>query len=211
MVKVKICGITNLEDAQATIKAGCDALGFVFYRRSPRFVSRQKAKEIIRQLPKKVLRVGVFVNAPEKTIKKIAKTCALDILQFHGREPPEFCQRFKNYKIIKAFRVKGSLDLKEIARYKVFACLFDSFQRKKFGGTGKNFSWQLLKGLTALRQLIFLSGGLNQRNVRQAISIVHPQWVDVSSSVEIKPGLKNHHKVRRFIQTAKGGRRDERN
>lgn len=204
MVKVKICGITNLQDAQAAIKAGCDALGFVFYRKSPRFVSGQKAKEIIAGLPKKVLKVGVFVNAREKRIKKIAKSCCLDILQFHGDESPEFCQRFKHYKIIKAFRVKESPNLKAIARYKVFACLFDSFNRKKFGGTGKRFSWQLLKGLSALRQQIFLSGGLNTQNVRRAISTVHPQWVDVSSGVETSPGKKDPRKLIKFIKTVRG-------
>jgi phosphoribosylanthranilate isomerase len=203
MVRVKICGITNLPDALAAIKAGSDALGFVFYQKSPRYISPDKAREIIRQLPQRVRKVGVFVKAQEKTIKSIAKTCALDILQFHGRESPEFCRRFKGYRIIKSFRVKGRLDLRQLRQYEVFAYLFDSFSKAKLGGTGRQFNWKLLKGLSGIKRPVFLSGGLNQQNVQKAVSTVHPMWVDVSSSVEVSPGKKDAAKVKEFIREAK--------
>jgi len=202
-VKVKICGITNLEDAKASIKAGCDALGFVFFKLSPRYIASQKAREIIRKLPKNIAKIGVFVNAKEKTIKNIAKLCSLDILQFHGNESPDFCQRFNGYKIIKAFRVRNKIDLKNILRYKTFAYLFDTFAKSKFGGTGKKFNWDSLRRLEDIKEPIFLSGGLTEKNVKSAIETIHPDWVDVSSSVEVKPGKKNHKKVREFIRIVK--------
>ena len=105
MVRVKICGITNLKDAQAALDCGCDALGFVFYKKSQRYISPGKAKEIITQLPRKIRKVGVFVNAPVNRVKKIAKLCRLDMLQFHGNETPQYCRRFKGSKTIKAFRL----------------------------------------------------------------------------------------------------------
>lgn len=202
--KAKVCGITNIDDARASLEAGCDALGFVFYKKSPRYIAPEKAKEIIIQLPKNVIKVGVFVNSKEKTIKHIARVCGLDILQFHGDETPEFCARFGNYKIIKAFRVKDGLDLESILRYNPFAYLFDTFVKSKVGGTGKPFNWRLIRHLNGIKRPIFLSGGLNERNVRRAIESVRPEWVDVSSSVEIMPGKKNHQKVRDFIKAAKG-------
>ncbi|MBM3246014.1 MAG: phosphoribosylanthranilate isomerase [Candidatus Omnitrophica bacterium] len=220
MIKIKICGITNLEDAQVAVAAGADALGFVFYRKSQRYIAPEKARAIIRQLPQDVSKVGVFVNARGKTIKDIAKLCSLDILQFHGAESAEFCQKFKGYKIIKAFRINPALRSslwfstksgvkdkpapKELAKYRTFAYLFDTFAKDKAGGTGKAFNWELLKDIVAdLKQPIFLSGGLARNNVQAAIKILHPAWVDVSSSVEIRPGKKDQKKVRDFISAAK--------
>ncbi len=203
MIKVKICGITNLEDAQDAIKAGCDALGFVFYKKSPRYIAPARAREIIAGLPKKIVKVGVFVNAQEKTIKHIAKLCGLDILQFHGAESPQFCLKFKAYKIIKAFRIGERIDLAEILKYKTFAYLFDTFIKNKIGGTGKKFSWILLRHLSGFHQPIFLSGGLSVENVKEAISQVQPDWVDASSSVELKPGKKDSKKVKEFIEVVK--------
>ena len=129
MVRVKICGITNLEDAIASVIAGCDALGFVFYKKSPRYITPEKAKKIIRLIPQDIRKVGVFVNAPGRNIKEIAKKCKLDLLQFHGDESPEFCNKFKPYKIIKAFRIKDKIDLENILSYKTFAYLFDAFNK----------------------------------------------------------------------------------
>lgn len=204
MIKVKICGITNLEDAKAAIDAGCDALGFAFYKKSPRYIAPENAREIIRQLPQRVVKIGVFVNAPERFIKKTAKLCGLSLLQFHGDESPEFCRRFKGYKIIKVFRVKDSIDLAKLRGYDVFGYLFDTYSARQPGGTGKRFDWDLLKNLEDLKKPVFLSGGLSSRNVQRAISIAHPSWVDVCSSVELRPGKKDHVKVKRFIQAAKG-------
>ena len=200
MIKVKICGITNLEDALNSVKAGCNALGFVFYRKSPRYITPKKASRIIKHIPAHISKIGVFVNAKEKTIKRIAKLCNLDMLQFHGNESPEFCKKFKGYKIIKAFRVKDKMVPGQIIKYKTFAYLFDTFVKSKMGGTGKKFNWMLLRHLSSFRKLIFLSGGLNAKNVKEAIKQVRPDWLDVSSSVEIKPGKKDHKKVKEFIE-----------
>ena len=203
MVRVKICGITNLEDAIASVIAGCAALGFVFYKKSPRYITPEKAKKIIRLIPKDISKVGVFVNALEKDIRETARKCKLDLLQFHGDESPEFCCKFKPYKIIKAFRVKDKLDLAEVLGHKTFAYLFDTFTKTKFGGTGKAFDWRLLKEIRKLKLPVFLSGGLNTQNVKEAIKILHPQWVDVSSSVEARPGKKDHKKIKEFIKILK--------
>ena len=203
MTKVKICGITNLIDAESSIDSGCDAIGFVFYKKSSRNITPEKAEEIVKQLPKRVIKVGVFVNSKEKTIKDIAKSCNLDILQFHGNESPEFCRKFKGYKIIKAFRVKDKVDLEKVLRYKTFAYLFDTFVKSKIGGTGKKFDWKLIRHIDNIKRPIFLSGGLTAENVKQAINALRPHWVDVSSSVEEKPGKKDSRKVRDFIKVAK--------
>ena len=201
MVRVKVCGITNLEDAKIAVDAGCDALGFVFYRKSTRYISPAKARRIISRLPKNILKVGVFVNAKEKAVKHIAAYCRLNTLQFHGQESAEFCAKFKGYKIIKAFRLKDKAQLKDINNYKVFAFLFDAFDKNKAGGTGKTFNWNLLK--EARRQIsrqIFLSGGLNEANVAEAIKLLAPEWVDVSSSVQITPRKKSRAKIMGFVK-----------
>lgn len=203
MVKVKICGITNLEDAQQAVNSGCDALGFVFYRKSPRYIRPVKAKEIIEQLPKSVIKIGVFVNSNEKAIKTIAKFCKLDALQFHGKESPDFCAKFKGYKIIKAFRVKHKVNTAALLKYKPFAYLFDTFVESRSGGTGKKFDWRMIRHVDGLKRPVFLSGGLTARNIKDAIKTVNPQWVDVSTSLEAAPGKKDHKKVRQFIKNAK--------
>jgi phosphoribosylanthranilate isomerase len=203
VTKVKICGITNLEDARDSVKAGCNALGFVFYKKSPRYIKPEKANKIIKELPKNVKKIGVFVNAKEKTIRYIAKICGLDMLQFHGDETPQFCQRFSNYKVIKAFRIKDKIGLRKILKYKTFAYLFDTFVLEKIGGTGRKFNWNLLRKIDKIKQQIFLSGGLNTRNVKEAIKIVRPGWVDVSSSLELRPGKKNYKKIEEFIGVVK--------
>lgn len=204
LVRVKICGITSLEDATAAVRAGADALGFVFYQKSPRYIKPEEARAIIKQLPKRLRKVGVFVNSKEETIRDIAKLCKLDILQFHGNESPEFCRKFKGHKIIKAFRVKNKIGLKNILRYKTFAYLFDAFVKFKVGGTGKIFDWKIIKRIIdKISRPVFLSGGLTEDNVKEAIKTLRPAWVDVSSSVEIKPGKKDHKKVKEFIKEIK--------
>ena len=209
MIKVKICGITNLEDALASIAAGCDALGFVFYKKSPRYIMPSKARAIIKVLPKDILKIGVFVNEKEKEIKRVAKLCGFDLLQFHGEESPEFCSKFSGFKIIKAFRVGGGRDLSNISKYKSFAYLFDTFSKSEIGGTGKEFDWKLVRHFGNIKRPIFLSGGLNKENVLKAIQTVRPQWVDACTCVEARPGKKDYKKIRDFIQQAKqnGGKR----
>jgi len=203
LVKVKICGITNEEDAVASVNFGCDAVGFVFYKKSSRYITPDIARAIAKKLPRQVVKVGVFVNAQEKSIKDIAKSCNLDILQFHGDESPEFCRKFKGYKIIKAFRVKNEVDLEKVLKYQTFAYLFDTFTKSKVGGTGKKFDWKLIRHINKIKRPIFLSGGLTAKNVKNALEVVKPHWVDVSSSVEIKQGKKDHKKVKEFIRTVK--------
>ncbi len=202
-MKVKICGITSLDDALYSIAAGCDALGFVFYKKSPRYIAPEKARKIIRRLPKSTLKIGVFANSREKRIKEIARFCNLDILQFHGNESAQFCRKFKNYKIIKAFRIKDRIDLEDMLEYKPFAYLFDTFVESKTGGSGKTFDWKLLRHISGIKEPIFLSGGLNEKNVNQAIRSGHPDWVDVSSGVESSPAKKDYPKVKKFIRAAK--------
>ncbi len=201
--RVKICGITNLEDAIVAVGSGCDALGFVFYKKSPRYIDPKKARDIIRLLPGKVIKVGVFVDSKESLIKRIAKQCSLDMLQFHGSESPEFCDKFRKYRVIKSFRVKNKLDLKGLLKYKVFAYLFDTFTPLKIGGTGKKFNWKYLPDTGKLGRTVFLAGGLNATNVNKAICAVGPHWVDASSSLEQSPGKKDKRKLAAFIKKAK--------
>lgn len=203
MVRVKICGITNLEDALCSYFSGADALGFVFYKQSPRFIDQRKAANISRILPKKILRAGVFVDEKEGKVKKIAKLCNLDILQFHGNESAEYCRKFKGYKVVKAFRVGKEINLEDISKYKVFGYLFDTYVKYKAGGTGKKFNWNLLKNIDKISGQVFLSGGLTSLNVKSAIKKLHPDWVDVSSSVESSSGKKYHKKVKKFIEVVK--------
>jgi phosphoribosylanthranilate isomerase len=200
MVRIKICGITNLEDALASFFFGANALGFVFYKKSPRYICPNKAANISRILPKKIKRVGVFVDEKVSTVKRIAKLCGLDMLQFHGKESFEYCKQFKGYKVIKAFRVRQKEDLGGISQYKTFGYLFDSFSKNKFGGTGKKFNWKILAQAATIKAIVFLSGGLTASNVKKAIKLSKPDWVDVSSSLELRPGKKNHKEIQRFIQ-----------
>lgn len=206
MVKVKICGITNLQDALAAVIAGADALGFVFYRRSPRYIAPEVAREIIRLLPKKIIKAGVFVDMPLARIKNIAKACKLDILQFHGKETPQFCRKFKNYCVVKALRVNKAVDLTEILQYNTYGYLFDSYVRSTPGGTGKCFNWKLLRNIAAIKRPVFLSGGLHEGNVLRAIKAVRPTWVDASSSLERSPGKKDHRRIARFIKKVKSSK-----
>src|SRR3989338_1022631 len=203
MVKVKICGITNLEDAKNSINAGCDALGFIFYKNSPRYITQEKAEKIIKKLPQDIIKIGVFVNAREKTIRRVSKSCRLDMLQFHGDESPEFCRRFKGKKIIKAFRVKAKMDFRKVLKYKTSAYLFDAFVKSKIGGTGRIFDWNILRNQGMIKKPIFLSGGLHNKNVQKAIEIARPEWLDVSSWVEMSPGRKDRQKVKKFIRAVK--------
>jgi phosphoribosylanthranilate isomerase len=203
MVKVKICGITNIEDARAAAKAGCDALGFIFYKKSPRYIAPEAAKAIIRRLPHHVATIGVFVNAREAVIRDVVRLCGLNMIQLHGNESPEFCRRFKGYRVIKAFRVKSAADLEKAKKYDTFAYLFDSYSPAAKGGTGKRFDWKLLTCARGLKKNIFLSGGLDERNVARALELTGAPWVDVSSSIEKKPGKKDLLKMERFIKQAK--------
>lgn len=206
-VRVKICGITRLDDALAAVEAGADALGFVFCETSPRCVTVSVAARIVEGLPPFVAKVGLFVNAPEAQIRSVADACGLDTLQLHGEEPPEFCQRFE-LKWIKAFRVRDESSLHVLPTYRAAAWLLDSYVPGKAGGTGERFNWELARRAAGLCPRVILAGGLTPENVAEAVRQVHPYAVDVSSGVEKEPGIKDEQKVRAFIQAAKSAGRD---
>lgn len=200
MVKVKICGITNPEDALAAADYGADALGFVFYRGSPRYISPQAAKEIIRQLPPLITTVGVFVDETIDKIEEIMRHVPLDIAQLHGHEPPESC--LLSRRVIKAIRVKELSDLEPLKRYRVSAFLLDTYTPESLGGTGQIFNWDIAVAAKQFGKVI-LAGGLNPDNIEKAIRWVRPYAVDVSSGIEEEKGKKDLKKMRLFIERAK--------
>ena len=202
MVHVKICGITSLEDAQAAVDAGADALGFVFYPPSPRYVTPEQAGQIIQTLPPFVTTVGLFVDVALDTVNALAARCGLDRIQLHGRETPEFCRQVTR-PVIKAIRIKNAESLTLVPDYKVSAYLLDAYVEGALpGGTGASFSWELAAQAKPYGPVI-LAGGLTPENIEVAIAQIRPYGVDVSTGVERAPGLKDHQKVRQFIARAK--------
>lgn len=201
MVRIKICGITNVEDALLSVDLGANALGFVFYKGSKRYIEPENAKSIISKLPPFVTTVGVFANQDLDEIKKIKEKAGFDAFQLHGDESPDFCMKLKG-KVIKAIRVKDSIDPKEIESYPTQAILFDNYSTEAYGGTGETFGWEILRGFDTSKKII-LSGGLTPENVAQAVKIVNPYAVDVSSGVEENPGKKNPDKLKRFIKAVR--------
>jgi phosphoribosylanthranilate isomerase len=200
--RVKICGITNAPDAQAVVAAGADAIGFIFYEKSPRYVLVPTAAEIAKHLPSSIMRVGLFVNAPEGLVQRAITGCGLTMLQFHGDETPAYCARF-SLMTMKAFRVHGRETLAEIPQYKTNFYLLDAFSSTTLGGTGEKFNWDLAIEAQKFGKPIFLAGGLTPENVAGAIRQVRPYGVDVSSGVESAPGKKDHAKVKAFVTAAK--------
>ncbi len=201
MTRVKICGITNSEDALAAIELGADALGFVFAK-SPRQVTKEQARDIIERLPPFVSPVGVFVDEQVDTMKEICNFCHIHTVQLHGNEDPLYLRSLEGYKIIKAFRIGEEDDLKSLANYKPHAFLLDSYVKGVMGGTGVPFKWEIASQAHKYVAII-LSGGLTPENVREAIHIVKPYGVDVSSGVESSPGKKDKVLMKRFIMNAK--------
>lgn len=202
MVRAKICGITNFEDAKAACDYGADALGFVFAR-SPRRINPEAARSIIKKLPPYIVTVGVFVNEDKRKVLKIAKACKLNCLQFHGDEKPQYCNSFKDiYKVIKAVRVRDRASLKDLKRYDVDAFLLDSFVRGRRGGTGISFDWGLALEAKKFGKPLILSGGIGTKNVAEAIKKVGPYAIDVSSAAEDSPGRKNRKLMRLLIEKA---------
>ena len=202
-VKVKICGLTNLADAQVAVEAGTDLLGFVFYEKSPRHVAIPAAGAIARQLPPFVTRVGVFVNAPEELVVQAISMCGLNVLQFHGDETPEYCTQF-GVMSLKAFRVRDAESLAALPAYATMdGYLLDAYSPSGLGGTGEQFNWELAISAKQFGKPIFLAGGLTPENVADAVRRVEPFGVDVSSGVETSPGKKDAAKVRAFIAAAK--------
>ena len=197
-VRIKICGITNAEDALAAAQFGADALGFIFAP-SPRRIVPEKARQIIKVLPPLVQRVGVFVDEDLGEVSSVAGMCGLDILQFHGSESADYCDSF-DHRVIKAVRLRNRQDIKSLAKYDgvVQALLLDTYVPDKVGGTGMTFNWEWALEAGKYGRII-LAGGLSPENVAAAISKVKPYGVDASSSLEQSPGVKDHEKIMQFI------------
>jgi phosphoribosylanthranilate isomerase len=202
MVKVKICGITSLEDALIAVETGADALGFVFYPASPRHVSPEQAAEIIQNLPPFVQTVGLFVNEAVATVNATADLCGLDVVQLHGEEPPAYCDTIRR-RVIKAFRVKDITTLDSLQDYHVSGYLLDAWFPAAHGGTGKTFNWDIAAEAVQRGRCIILAGGLTPDNIAESIRLVHPYAVDVSSGVESAPGRKDAARVKCFVESAK--------
>lgn len=206
MTRVKICGITNLEDALLSAKFGADALGFNFYERSPRYISPEKARGIVERLPVEVLKVGVFVNENLEKIVEIVEVARLDALQLHGEETPEFARKLKartNLEIIKAFRVSPEFQPEDVLRYEVDAILLDAYNPREHGGTGETFDWEIAKKVREIFPKMYLAGGLSHENVRCAIYITKSFAVDTCSGIEEIKGKKDNVKLINFVAKVK--------
>jgi phosphoribosylanthranilate isomerase len=199
MTRIKICGITRIEDALVCAQAGADAIGLVFYPPSPRHVATSQAAAIARALPPFVTTVGLFVNPAAEQVKSVLNEVHLDVLQFHGDEPPEFCASF-GVPYLKAIRVKAGMDLVQCAiRYQeAQGLLLDAYVEGTPGGTGQSFDWKLIPAELPLP--VILSGGLEPANIADAIRSVRPWAVDVSSGVEAVKGIKDAAKIAAFIE-----------
>jgi phosphoribosylanthranilate isomerase len=199
MTRIKICGITNKTDAINAAALGVDMLGFVFYAKSGRFVAPKVVRDIANDLPVSVSRVGVFVNEDADKVLQTAFDIPLDILQFHGDETPDYCEGLrKDFKVIKAFRIKDRASLKKVNDYSVDFFLFDTYRSASVGGTGRTFDRKILKDYEFLRPVI-LSGGLTPENVQDAIRDISPYGVDVSTGVEASVGKKDMGLVKKFV------------
>lgn len=194
---VKVCGITNLEDAILCADAGADILGFIFYEKSKRYITPEKAAEIVKNLPAAMRKAGVFVNPDADKINEIISKAGIDTVQLHGDEPPVLLNRIKADKI-KAFRVGEGFDFDIVRDYKPAIPLFDSFSEREYGGTGMKFNWGMIP--RELSGRYFLSGGISIGNIEEAVSELHPFAVDLSSSLELSPGKKDPRKVNDFFE-----------
>jgi phosphoribosylanthranilate isomerase len=200
-MRIKICGITNTEDALYAAGCGADALGFIFYPESPRHITPDKAASIISQLPPFITTVGVFVNEAPDRIMEIIQITGIKAVQLHGNESPEICAKFAS--VIKSFRIKDITDLKQLAEYSgAAACLLDTYSEAEYGGTGRIFNWDIAVEAKKMCRII-LAGGLTPDNVAEAVRYVRPYAVDVSSGVEAEKGKKDLKKVKKFIERAK--------
>ena len=206
MAKVKICGITRLEDALMCAKFGADALGFNFYEKSKRFIKPSEAGSILEQLDDRFSKFGVFVNSTVDEILDVVNIARINVIQLHGDESPEFVADLRSKTdtpIVKAFRVTEVFEVSFLTNYLVDAALLDSFSIDEFGGTGKKFNWSRAVSAMEIGFPIYLAGGLDPENVAEAVRIFRPYAVDVASGVESTPGRKDPAKVEAFIRNAK--------
>ena len=198
ILKVKICGITNYQDAVAAMDMGADLLGFNFYPKSPRYITPENAADIINKLPGFIDTAGVFVNATAEEINNIENTCHLNWIQLHGDEDPEFCRLFlsHNVKTMKAIRVKTQTDIKQAESFFTDAILLDAFDPQKYGGTGLTFDWNIIGHIG---KRVFLAGGINPDNAAQAVKF-GVYGIDVCSGIESEPGKKDHKKMKKLFK-----------
>lgn len=201
---VKVCGITNLEDALAAVEAGADALGFNFYRRSSRYIAPEDARRIVAELPATLMSVGVFVNESEpQEVERIADAVGLTAVQLHGDESPEYCSGLKGRFTIKALRTHASFEPQVAKDYETDAILLDAYAKDARGGTGRVVDWDVARRVRELVPQLFLAGGLSVENVAEAIAAVEPYAVDACSQLESAPGKKDHERVRAFITASR--------
>ena len=204
MTFIKICGITNVHDALAAVAAGADALGFNFYKPSPRYVTPQTAREIVAKLPVSVLTVGVFVNEESQSVRNIANEANVAALQLHGDESPEYCRELgTDCYVIKTFAVANDFDVQRIQRYRVEAIMLDTKHDSLRGGTGRVFDWSVAKEVNDFVPKLFLAGGLSPENIEEAVATVRPYAIDACSALEDEPGRKNHERMRAFVEIAR--------
>jgi phosphoribosylanthranilate isomerase len=199
MTAIKICGITNIEDARFAAASGADAIGFIFHAPSPRYVTPERAKEIIEKLPHGITKVGVFVNMDSEEVKKIIVLCGLDMVQLHGAESPAYCRQFPRAQVIKAIAPRTEGDLEKLREYPVRAMLVDAYDPARPGGTGERADWALAARVKTTHPLI-LAGGLSMDTIQEAIERCSPDAVDVNSGVESALGRKDHAKVKEIIE-----------
>lgn len=206
MTLVKICGITNLDDALLAVKFGADALGLNFYEKSPRHISIQTGKDIAIKLPRDVTKVGVFVNEESSRIGELVDLIGLDAVQLHGNEDVAFVNELRrrtDVKIIKAFRVSSDFESESVFEYQLDGVLLDAFSPDLYGGSGSGFDWEIARAVASTRPDLYLAGGLTAENVADAIAAVRPYAVDVASGVELAKGVKDSTKLEAFITNAK--------
>jgi phosphoribosylanthranilate isomerase len=210
MTLVKVCGITNIEDALAALEAGADMLGFNFYARSPRYVTPDAARRIIEQMPEGVTRIGVFVNESSPVdVLRIARESGVTSVQLHGDETPEFCRALVGVTTIKALRVGKDYSVESAKVFETDAVLLDAYSANAFGGTGHTFDWALARATREAVPRLFLAGGLKPANVAAAIESVGPYAVDVCSGVETSPGRKSFQLMRDFVAAVRERMKDE--
>ncbi|MCX7981611.1 MAG: phosphoribosylanthranilate isomerase [Syntrophales bacterium] len=218
MVAIKVCGITRLEDALACLSLGVDAIGFIFYPQSLRFITPEEAKKIIHEMEKvgflsprernifssrrRPAICGVFVNEDIKKVEAVMSFCGLDFVQFHGTESPQYVKVFPPSKVIKNFPLHNREDLSLLPLYLIHAALIDAYHPHLFGGTGTKADWDLAREAKKYHPII-LSGGIKAENVSNAIHIVAPEAIDVNSGVEISPGVKDKKKIEEIVTLAK--------
>jgi phosphoribosylanthranilate isomerase len=205
VLKVKICGITNYDDAAMAVSLGADALGFIFAPVSPRKIEPASALEIIGRLPPFIKSVGVFVNEDINKIRDITSYCGLDIIQLHGDETPEICESLMP-RAVKAIRVKDDTDISQLKAYrgKIRAFLLDTYSEKAAGGTGKTFNWDKAVEIKTLGLPVILAGGLIPSNIEAAIKKVRPYGIDINSGIEKSPGIKDHRLMKELFEKIKG-------